>query len=230
MARSLCAAVGIEPGHEDVNDLVSRLVNETPVRHGNWKASGAEHGHHGRQSDRRTHSRRGVALRRPPRGRSRSAGSRRLAAVGVDRADRPDHLRGGRAARPAIRRFGLGFIWHETWNAVTDQFGALDFIVATLYVTSLAVLLAAPVSIAIGLYLSELAPGGVRGVVGSLVEMLAAVPSVVLGLWGIFVLGPCGAQPVRPVAARRTRLDAVLRHEADLRQHDVHRRRSCWRS
>ena len=93
-------------------------------------------------------------------------------------------------ARPAIRRFGIGFLWHETWNAVTNQFGALDFIVATLYVTGLAVLLAAPVAIAIGLYLSELAPGGVRGVVGSLVEMLAAIPSVVLGLWGILVLGP----------------------------------------
>ncbi len=93
-------------------------------------------------------------------------------------------------ARPAIGKFGIGFLWHQTWNAVTNQFGALDFIVATLYVTGLAVLLAAPVAIAIGLYLSELAPGGVRGVVGSLVEMLAAIPSVVLGLWGIIVLGP----------------------------------------
>jgi phosphate transport system permease protein len=93
-------------------------------------------------------------------------------------------------ARPSISKFGLGFLWDRTWNAVTEQFGALDFLVATLYVTSLAVLLAAPVAIAIGLYLSELAPGGVRGVVGSLVEMLAAIPSVVLGLWGILVLGP----------------------------------------
>jgi len=93
-------------------------------------------------------------------------------------------------ARPSIRTFGISFVWHRTWNAVTDQYGALDFLVATLYVTGLAVLLAAPVAIAIGLYLSELAPGGVRGVVGSLVEMLAAIPSVVLGLWGILVLGP----------------------------------------
>lgn len=93
-------------------------------------------------------------------------------------------------AKPAISSFGIGFLWHQTWNAVTNQFGALDFVVATLYVTGAAVLLAAPVAIAIGLYLSELAPGGVRGVVGSLVEMLAAIPSVVLGLWGILVLGP----------------------------------------
>jgi len=94
------------------------------------------------------------------------------------------------SAWPSISKFGLGFLWNQTWNAVTDEFGALDFLVATLYITSLAVLLAGPVAIAIGLYLSELAPGGVRGVVGSLVEMLAAIPSVVLGLWGILVLGP----------------------------------------
>jgi phosphate transport system permease protein len=93
-------------------------------------------------------------------------------------------------ARPSMSTFGLGFLSDSTWNAVTNQFGALDFLVATFYVTSVAVLLAAPVAIAIGLYLSELAPGGVRGVVGSLVEMLAAIPSVVLGLWGILVLGP----------------------------------------
>ena len=95
-----------------------------------------------------------------------------------------------RQSREAISAFGLSFLWNQTWNAVTNQFGALDFLVATLYITGLAVLLAAPVAIAIGLYLSELAPGGVRGVVGSLVEMLAAIPSVVLGLWGIIVLGP----------------------------------------
>lgn len=95
-----------------------------------------------------------------------------------------------RQSGEAFSAFGLSFLWNQTWNAVTNQFGALDFLVATLYITGLAVLLAAPVAIAIGLYLSELAPGGVRGVVGSLVEMLAAIPSVVLGLWGIIILGP----------------------------------------
>jgi phosphate transport system permease protein len=95
-----------------------------------------------------------------------------------------------RQSREAFSAFGISFLWNQTWNAVTNQFGALDFLVATLYITGLAVLIAAPVAIAIGLYLSELAPGGVRGVVGSLVEMLAAIPSVVLGLWGIIILGP----------------------------------------
>ena len=93
-------------------------------------------------------------------------------------------------ARLSMSTFGVSFLWERSWNAVTNEFGALDFLVTTLYVTGFAVLLAAPIAIAIGLYLSELAPNGVRGVVGSLVEMLAAIPSVVLGLWGILVLGP----------------------------------------
>ena len=93
-------------------------------------------------------------------------------------------------ARPAFSAFGISFVWHQTWDAVTNHFGALDFIFGTLYTTLWAVLIGGPIAIAIGLYLSELAPRGVRGVVGSLVEMLAAIPSVVLGLWGILVLGP----------------------------------------
>ena len=93
-------------------------------------------------------------------------------------------------ARPAFSKFGLAFVWHSTWDAVTNQFGALDFIWGTLYTTAWAVLIGGPLAIAIGLYLSELAPRGVRGVIGPLVEMLAAIPSVVLGLWGILVLGP----------------------------------------
>ena len=93
-------------------------------------------------------------------------------------------------ARPAISDFGLSFIWDGTWDTVTNKYGALDFIFGTLYTTAWAVLFGGPIAIAIGLYLTELAPRGVRGVVGSLVEMLAAIPSVVLGLWGILVLGP----------------------------------------
>ena len=67
----------------------------------------------------------------------------------------------------------------------------------------MALLIAAPLAIAIALFLSELAPRGVRGVIGPLVEMLAAIPSVVLGLWGILVLGPFVRRPHRAVAARR---------------------------
>jgi phosphate transport system permease protein len=93
-------------------------------------------------------------------------------------------------AWPAIQKFGLGFLTSEAWDPVKADFGALDFIWGTLYTSLLAVLLAGPLSIAIALFLSELAPRGVRDILGALIEMLAAIPSVVIGLWGIFVLGP----------------------------------------
>ena len=93
-------------------------------------------------------------------------------------------------AWPAISRFGLGFITHEGWDVAKNKFAALDFVWGTAITSFLALAIAAPISIAIGLYLSELAPRGVRWFVASLVELLAAIPSVVLGLWGILVLGP----------------------------------------
>src|SRR3954452_9713748 len=104
-------------------------------------------------------------------------------------------------ARPALEKFGVGFLVHQGWNPVTNAYGALDFIFGTALTSFGAVLLAAPISVGIGLYLSELAPRGVRGVIGSLVEMLAAIPSVVLGLWGILVLGPFVAQHLGPFLA-----------------------------
>src|SRR5207244_1220949 len=91
-------------------------------------------------------------------------------------------------AWPAITRYGPGFVTSRAWDPVKLNFGALDFVYGTAFTSFLAVLLAAPLAIAIALFLSELAPPAVRGVVGALVEMLAAIPSVVIGLWGIFVL------------------------------------------
>jgi len=93
-------------------------------------------------------------------------------------------------AWPAIQEFGLSFLTTNDWNAVTNHFGAIAFVFGTLFTSLSALLVAAPISIAIGLFLSELAPRRVRGVIGTLVELLAAIPSVVLGLWGILVLGP----------------------------------------
>ena len=95
-----------------------------------------------------------------------------------------------KGAWPAMREFGPGFITTNAWSVVTNQFGAAAFIFGTLFTSLSALLVAAPVSIAIGLFLSELAPNKVRGPIGMLVELLAAIPSVVLGLWGILVLGP----------------------------------------
>jgi phosphate transport system permease protein len=101
-------------------------------------------------------------------------------------------------AHPAISKFGLGFITHQGWDAIHNKFGALDLIWGTALTSFLALLIAAPVSIAIGLYLSELAPRGIRLVIATLVELLAAIPSVVLGLWGILVLGPFVGTHVEP--------------------------------
>src|SRR6266581_1600734 len=99
----------------------------------------------------------------------------------------------------SFHRFGLGFVTARGWDPVKHVFGALPFIYGTAVSSLVALVLAAPLAIAIGLYLSELAPRGVRGIVGSLVEMLAAVPSVVIGLWGILILGPFVQKDLEPV-------------------------------
>jgi phosphate transport system permease protein len=101
-------------------------------------------------------------------------------------------------AWPGLRHFGLDFVVSTDWNPVLNEFGAFQFIVGTLITSFGALLIAAPLSIAIGLFLSELAPPSIRGPIGALIEMLAAVPSVVIGLWGIFVLAPFVSQHVEP--------------------------------
>jgi phosphate transport system permease protein len=101
-------------------------------------------------------------------------------------------------AWPAIEDYGWSFITGKTWDPVKGVFGALPFIYGTAMSSLIALVIATPLAVAIALWLSELAPGGVRGIVGSLVEMLAAIPSVVLGLWGILVLGPFLSNHLEP--------------------------------
>jgi phosphate transport system permease protein len=101
-------------------------------------------------------------------------------------------------AWPAIKVFHLNFLWDNQFDPVRSKFGARDLIIGTVVTSFGALVLAAPLSIAIGLFLSELAPPSVRGPVGTLIEMLAAVPSVVVGLWGIYVLAPFSAQHLQP--------------------------------
>ncbi len=93
-------------------------------------------------------------------------------------------------AAPAISRFGLHFVTGKTWKPNFNIFGAATLLYGTAVSSFVALLLATPIGISIGLYLSMLAPRGVRTVVSPLVEMLAAIPSVILGFWGILVLGP----------------------------------------
>ncbi|HZQ80844.1 MAG TPA: phosphate ABC transporter permease subunit PstC [Gaiellaceae bacterium] len=102
-------------------------------------------------------------------------------------------------AWPAIRTYHAAFLWHNAWNPVTSDFGARDFIIGTIVTSFGAILLSAPLSIAIALFLSELAPQAIRGVIGALIDMLAAVPSVVVGLWGIYVLAPFSANHLAPL-------------------------------
>jgi phosphate transport system permease protein len=101
-------------------------------------------------------------------------------------------------SRVSFDEFGLGFVTGMTWDPVKGVFGAGPLIYGTAVTCAIALVVATPLSIAIGLYLSELAPRGVRGVVGTLVELLAAIPSVVLGLWGILVMAPFLGQHVEP--------------------------------
>jgi phosphate transport system permease protein len=101
-------------------------------------------------------------------------------------------------AHLSISEFGLGFLTGTEWNAVTGQFGALYLILGTLVTALFSLLLAVPIAVAIGLFLSELAPRRLRAPVGILVELLAAIPSVVLGLWGILVMGPFLEAHVEP--------------------------------
>jgi phosphate transport system permease protein len=92
--------------------------------------------------------------------------------------------------RPAISRFGLGFLVHSAWKPGFNVEGAGALIYGTLLTSLFALVLATPLGIAIGLYLSMMAPPRVRATVGPLVEMLAAVPSIIYGFWGLVVLVP----------------------------------------
>ena len=90
----------------------------------------------------------------------------------------------------AMSRFGLSFLRESAWKPNFDTFGAGPLLYGTAVTSAMALAIATPVGIAIGLFLSMFSPRAVRGVIGPLVELLAAIPSVILGLWGILVLGP----------------------------------------
>jgi phosphate transport system permease protein len=90
----------------------------------------------------------------------------------------------------SIQKFGLGFWGTSNWDPVAGEFGALPFIWGTLYSSVLALLIATPVALGIAVFISELCPGALRAPLIFLTELLAAIPSIVYGLWGIFVLVP----------------------------------------
>jgi phosphate transport system permease protein len=103
---------------------------------------------------------------------------------------------------PSIRQFGFGFLTSTDWDPTNDQYGALPFIYGTAVSSGLALLIAVPLSLGVGLCLTEMAPAWLSHKLGFLVELLAAIPSVVYGLWGIFVMGPWLRDHVEPVLGK----------------------------
>ena len=102
------------------------------------------------------------------------------------------------ASMPSFREFGLRFISSSEWDPVQHVYGALPFIWGTFYTSFIALLLALPVSLGIAIFLTELAPAWLRQPVGFLIELLAAIPSLIYGLWALFVLAPMVQHYIEP--------------------------------
>jgi phosphate transport system permease protein len=106
------------------------------------------------------------------------------------------------ASLPSFRAFGWTFLSSREWDPVQESFGGLPFLFGTLVSSLLALLLAVPVAVGVAVTLAELAPKRLRGPLGTLVELLAAIPSVIYGLWGIFVLLPWLRDTIQPALAK----------------------------
>lgn len=104
-----------------------------------------------------------------------------------------------RTSLPALKQFGWRFFFSSEWNPVTQEFGAASSIYGTLVSTLIAMFIAIPLSLAVALFLVELAPPRVSRVVGTLIELLAAVPSIIYGMWGLYVFAPFMAHYVQPL-------------------------------
>jgi phosphate transport system permease protein len=108
----------------------------------------------------------------------------------------------GYAALPALQKFGVGFFLTNVWNPVTGTFGALAPIYGTLVTSAIALLIGVPVSFGIALFLTEMCPVALKRPLGTAVELLAAIPSIIYGMWGLFVFAPFFADHVQPLLAR----------------------------
>ena len=101
-------------------------------------------------------------------------------------------------AMPAIKAFGWGFFTSSTWNPVTEKFGAFPMIYGTLVTSALAMIVAVPVGIGIAIFLTELCPRQLKRPIGIAVELLAAVPSIIYGIWGFFIFAPFFQSTIEP--------------------------------
>jgi phosphate transport system permease protein len=98
----------------------------------------------------------------------------------------------------SIERFGIGFLWDDNWDPVKEEFGALVPIVGTLATSAIALVIAIPVSFGIAIFLTELSPVWLRRPLGTAIEMLAAIPSIIYGMWGLFIFAPVFQEHVQP--------------------------------
>lgn len=103
---------------------------------------------------------------------------------------------------PSIQKFGLNFLFNTKWDPVSENFGALPFIYGTIVSSLIALIIAVPVSLGVAIYLAEIAPSSIREPLSFLVELLAAIPSVLYGIWGIFVLAPILREYVQPFLSK----------------------------
>ncbi|MDE1990244.1 MAG: phosphate ABC transporter permease subunit PstC [Betaproteobacteria bacterium] len=100
---------------------------------------------------------------------------------------------------PSLKAFGLGFLWSDDWDPVRDQFGALVPIYGTLVSSGIAMLIALPISFGIAIFLTEMSPTWLKRPLGTAIELLAAIPSIIYGMWGLFVFTPAFSQHVQPL-------------------------------
>jgi phosphate transport system permease protein len=101
-------------------------------------------------------------------------------------------------AIPAFRQFGLQYIWTEAWNPVKERFGALAPLYGTLVTSFIAMIIGVPTSLGIAIFLTELCPNYLKRPISTAVELLAAVPSIIYGMWGLFVLAPLMQKYIEP--------------------------------
>src|SRR5262245_20080554 len=100
---------------------------------------------------------------------------------------------------PALREFGFSFLIEERWNPVTEKFGAIAPIYGTIVTSFIAMLIAVPVGLLIAFFLTELCPMSLRRPIGIAIELLAGIPSIIYGIWGLFVFAPFLQEYIQPV-------------------------------
>ena len=101
-------------------------------------------------------------------------------------------------ALPALRTFGVSFLFSDVWNPVTEKFGALAPIYGTLVTSAIAMLVGIPVAFGIAVFITEICPGWLKRPLATMIELLAAIPSIIYGIWGLFVFAPFVQQYIQP--------------------------------